>query len=123
MYEKNPERTLFFIVKVIVYGLGGHSSVPYLTNNPILPAFKLIQFVSEKILYCFDSFQNVAFFPVELNAGTQQNIIPGEAFIKFRGECSDIKNREKILEILKNSLEAIEVSYQVKIKIEYEEEK
>lgn len=118
MYEKNPERKVFFTVKVIVSGHGGHSSVPYLSHNPILPALRLIQIISEKIVYEFDSFQNVAFYPTEFDSGTQQNIIPNDAFIKFIGECVSSNNKEEILKILDTCAKSIEIMHHVKIEFE-----
>ena len=76
MYEKNPDRTHFFTASLTIQGKGGHSSVPYQTRNPILPAFTLLQVTAEKLLYEFTSFQNVALIPLSFDAGSQQNIIP-----------------------------------------------
>ncbi len=121
MYEKNPKRTLFFTAQVKISGKGGHSSVPYLTHNPISAAFRLIQIISGKVLYEFDSFQNVALYPVSFDAGTKQNIIPDDAFIIFKGESSDSDEKQKLEELLKNSLKAIEILYQIKTSVEFEE--
>ena len=121
MYEKNPERKIHFTVLITITGKGGHSSVPYLTQNPILPAFRLIQVINEKLLYEFDSFQNVAFFPAALNSGKQQNIIADQSFIKFRGECVTVENKIQLLQILAVSLKSIENLYHIEAKIDYED--
>lgn len=121
MYEKNPERTIFFVAKVHILGKGGHSSVPYLTKNPIPAAFRLIQIVNGKILYEFDSFQNVALFPVFFDAGSQQNIIPDDAKVVLKGETTNVEQKQKLCDLLETSLKAIEFLYQIKTSVVFEE--
>lgn len=120
MYEKNPDRTESFTARIHILGKGGHSSVPYLTLNPVPAAFRLIQIVSGKILYEFDSFQNVRLAPLSFDAGTKQNIIPDEAELLFKGESCCPENTEKLKAILENTSKAIEILYQLKITISYE---
>ena len=118
MYEKNPDRNIFFTAKVVIHGKGGHSSVPVLTRNPIPAAFRLIQIISGKLLYEFSSFQNVAFFPVSFDSGRQQNIIPDDAEIVFRGEAVTDGEKDALILILTESLKALEALYQVKASVE-----
>ena len=120
MYKKNDDRNSFFNIQVTLHGKGGHSSVPSLTRNPIPVAFKLIQIINGKLLFEFGSFQNVALFPVEFNAGTQQNIIPDDAFIKFRGESSTVEDRIHLLEILDTTVKALGNLYQLETRVVYE---
>lgn len=120
MYEKNPERTLFFKAQVHITGKGGHSSVPYLTHNPIPAAFKLIQIINGKLLYEFDSFQNVALYPLSFDSGSQQNIIPDDAVVVFRGEAANDDEKKTLCLLLENSLKAIELLYSLKTNVEFE---
>ncbi|MDD5930500.1 MAG: peptidase dimerization domain-containing protein [Spirochaetales bacterium] len=120
MYKKNPERNIFFNVALNILGKGGHSSVPYLTDNPILPGFRLIQIINEKLLYEFSSFQNVAFFPYYFDAGSTQNIIPDNAVLKFQGECTNIEDKQQLLEIFTLTVKALENIYHFKTRIVYE---
>lgn len=120
MYERNPEREIFFYAKVVLSGKGGHSAVPYLTHNPIPAAFRLIQILNGKLLYEFSSFQNVALIPVSLNAGTRQNVIPDNAELLFRGEASNPEEKQKLYDVLKNTLDALEIIFHIKSKLDFE---
>lgn len=120
MYKKNEDRNLFFNINLTITGKGGHSSVPYLTKNPIPAAFKLIQIINGKLLYDFNSFQNVALYPLSFNSGTQQNIIPDEALLTFHGECTNQEEKEQLNEIVEKSIKAIENLYELKVERNYE---
>ena len=120
MYKKNEDRKLFFNINLVITGKGGHSSVPYLTKNPIPAAFKLVQIINGKLLYDFNSFQNVALYPLSFNSGTQQNIIPDEAFLTFHGECTNQEEKKQLNEIVEKSVKAIENLYDLKVEINYE---
>lgn len=120
MYKKNEDRNLFFNINLTITGNGGHSSVPYLTKNPIPAAFKLIQIINGKLLYDFNSFQNVALYPLSFNSGTQQNIIPDEALLTFHGECTNQEEKEQLNEIVEKSIKAIENLYELKVESNYE---
>lgn len=121
MYEKNPDRTRFFTASLTIQGKGGHSSVPYKTRNPILPAFTLLQVTAEKLLYEFTSFQNVALIPLSFDAGSQQNIIPDTASLTLRGEAANPEDSEKLKAVLTGSISALEALYQVTISSKFED--
>lgn len=120
MYKKNEDRKIFFYINLVISGKGGHSSVPYLTKNPIPAAFRLIQIINGKLLYEFNSFQNIALYPLAFNSGSQQNIIPDEASLRFRGECTNQEDKKQLLDIFENSVKAIEGLYSLKTRIDYE---
>ena len=119
MYVPNSDRNIYFTVDIRIHGLGGHSSVPSKTYNPILAANELILSLAQKAWFGFDSFDNINIYPVLFEAGSKGNIIPETACLSFRGECVTEEQREKLEQITERAAESIEISHRVKIVTEW----
>ncbi len=121
MAEKNPERSERITASVALQGLGGHSSVPFKTHNPVTAGFEFIHTVTARLWYEFDSFDNVALYPVGFDAGTKANIIPDTASIQLRLEYAAAGQGEKLKHIVQTSLEALKALYSVDYTVEFSE--
>ena len=119
MAEKNPARTGAFEVTIRLFGLGGHSSTPYKTHNPIIAGFAYIHTVTERLWYEFDSFDNVALYPVNISAGTKANIIPEFADVTLRGEYVTEKQSAHLKNVIETSLQSLETLYHFTTTISY----
>lgn len=115
MYEPNLERVISSYVTIHIQGLGGHSSMPSKTHNPILAATMLIHLVSEKVWFSFDSFDNVSLLPISFNAGNRGNIIPETAHILFKAEAATKEQLEKLKVVIGEAERTVEIGQQVKI--------
>lgn len=109
-----------FFAEIAILGLGGHSSVPFRTHNPVIAGFELIHTVNTRVWFEFDSFDNVTLYPVSFNAGTKENIIPEEAELKYYGAFADEVQEQHLKDVLVSSLEAIKNLYKVDYRISYE---
>ncbi len=114
MSLENPERTVQFEATIELAGVGGHSSVPYKTHNPVNAGFALIRLVQDKVWYEFNSFDNVTMEPVDFAGGIKENIIPDDARLTYYGTCGTEAEKEKLLQILQEALDAIAEGYHVK---------
>ena len=114
MYVPNPDRKIHFTVNIKIHGLGGHSSVPSKTYNPILAANEFILSLTQKVWFGFESFDNIKLYPIFFEAGNKGNIIPETADLSFRGECVTEEQRGKVEKIIRRVAESIETSHQVK---------
>lgn len=121
MAEKNPARTVRFKVTVAILGLGGHSSTPYKTHNPLIAATELIHVITQRIWYEFSAFDNVSLLPESFDSGTKINIIPETASFVLHGEYVDIEQLKKIKEIVTTSSDAIKALYKVEPSITFKE--
>ena len=119
MLEKNPERTGSFYTQINLHGLGGHSSVPFKTHNPIVAGFDLIHAVQNKVWWEFSQFSSVTLIPLDFDSGTKANIIPETAVLTFYGEYSEAEEFEKLKEIISSALEAVSVYYHIKYTVSY----
>ena len=121
MAEKNPERTERVRARINILGLGGHSSTPFKTHNPVTAGFEFVHAVTARLWYEFDSFDNVALYPVGFDAGTKSNIIPETAQLELRLEYAAEGQGEKLKNIVQTSLEAIKSLYSVDYSVQFEE--
>ncbi len=121
MSKVNPDRTAGFWADITLTGVGGHSSVPFKTHNPINAGFALIQTVQNKVWFEFDSFDNVVLDPIDFNGGIKENIIPDTAQIRYYGAYVTAGQQEQLKQILSNALEALKLTFQVDYKISYKE--
>ena len=96
MLEKNPKRRGSFYSQINLHGLGGHSSVPFKTHNPLIAGSDFIHLVQNKVWWEFSQFNNVSLVPVNFDSGIKANIIPETAEITFYGEYSDAIEFEKL---------------------------
>lgn len=119
MIEKNPKRTGSFYSYITLHGLGGHSSVPFKTHNPLVAGFDFIHAVQNKVWWEFSQFSNVTLFPVDFDSGTKANIIPETADFTLYGEFSSSEESEKLKEIISSALEAVSTYYHIKYTIAY----
>lgn len=113
MVEKNPERTRKVVVSVELKGVGGHSSKPHVSKNPVVAGFEFLHLVQNRLWWGFSQFENVAIVPVEFDFGTKQNIIPESGSLKLAAEFSTDGQFAAIQQIVKNALEAVKVNYAV----------
>lgn len=121
MAEKNPQRTGKFYAIILLEGIGGHSSMPYKTHNPITSGFEFINIITGRLWYEFSSFDNVALFPVAFQAGTKNNIIPETARLGLYGEYAEERQYGQLKNIIIHSLETLRSLYQVDFKVEFQE--
>lgn len=110
-----------FQVKIIIKGKGGHSSVPYKTNNPIILGFEIINGINAGVAYKFNSFENFELIPIIFEAGTKENIIPEEARIEYKGISDDIFILEKLKSFISTTAEKISEAYSANVEITYED--
>lgn|SRR5574344_494264 len=92
---------------IIVTGKGGHSSVPYKCHDPIVTVAEIINIVTARIAYEFDSFTNVQLIPVVFNAGTKSNVIPDNAELTYKGIFSTEEELQKSKKILTETTDKI----------------
>lgn len=121
MLEKNPQRKGSFYSLINLHGLGGHSSVPFKTHNPLVAGSDFIHIVQNKVWWEFSQFNNVSLVPINFDSGIKANIIPETAEITFYGEYSEASEFEKLKEILTSALQAISTTYQIEYKISYKD--
>ncbi len=119
MAEKNPKRTETFDIAVHIIGLGGHSSTPFKTHNPVIAGFELIHAVTQRLWYEFDAFDNVALYPVSFSAGTKSNIIPETAELVLRAEFVTESQARQLKSLIETSADAVSALYQVHYKARY----
>ena len=119
MYVQNPDRKIHFVANIMIYGFGGHSSVPFKTHNPILAANEFILSLSQKVWFVFESFDNISIYPILFEAGNKGNIIPETACLSFRVECVTEEQKDKFKEIIARVAESIEILHQVEMAIEW----
>ncbi len=93
--------------KITVNGKGGHSSVPFKCHDPIVTAAEIINIITARLAYEFDSFDNFRFEPVEFNAGQKSNIIPDTADITYEGVFETKDEIEKTRKIVTDTAEKI----------------
>ena len=121
MLEKNPKRTGSFYSQINLHGLGGHSSVPFKTHNPLVAGFDFIHIVQNKVWWEFSQFNNVSLLPVNFDSGIKANIIPETAEISLYGEYAETAEFEKLKEIISTALEAVSKAYQIDYTVSYKE--
>lgn len=119
MLEKNPERKGSFYSQINLHGLGGHSSVPFKTRNPLIAGFDFIHLVQNKVWWEFSQFNNVTLFPVNFDSGNKANIIPETAEISLYGEYVETADFEKLEAIISSALEAISAAYHIDYTVSY----
>lgn len=110
-----------FYADININGLGGHSSVPFKTHNPVIAGFETIHTINTRVWFEFDSFDHVSLLPVEFQAGTKENIIPETAKLKFYGHYGSEEQKAHLKEVLETSLDSIKNLYHVDYELTYEE--
>lgn len=113
MLEKNKKRIYKLLIHIELKGVGGHSSKPYLTKNPIIAGFEIVHIIFNRVWWSFSQFENIVVIPVNADFGTKQNIIPEEGIIEFRAEYSESIHKEKLKNIFSETLQAINSAYGV----------
>ncbi len=120
MLEKNPKRTGSFYAHIELLGLGGHSSTPYRTRNPLVAGFEFIHAVQNNVWWGFSTFNNVTLFPVDFTSGVKANIIPETASITLYGEYAEKTEYETLQTIIRTSLDGIKALYHVDYTVTYQ---
>lgn len=113
MIEKNSERSRKIEIEINLKGVGGHSSRPHISKNPVVAGFEVLHLVSNRLWWGFSQFENVAINPVAFDFGTKQNIIPESGSLKLAAEFSTDEQYQKIKQIVEKSLEAVKINYSV----------
>ena len=119
MLEKNPKPVGSFYSIINLHGLGGHSSTPFKTHNPLVAGFDFIHAVQNKVWWEFSQFNNVSLLPVDFDSGTKANIIPETASITLYGEYAEEAEFEKLKEIISSALDAVSAYYHVTYSLSY----
>lgn len=69
-------------VHVTVHGRGGHGSMPHLALDPVPVAAEIVLALQQMVTRQFDAFDPVVVTVGRIDAGTTDNVIPGEARIE-----------------------------------------
>lgn len=101
-------------------GVGGHAAMPYLCKNPIYPAIDLIQTMNFKSRMEIDPLNSHVITFGAINAGTANNVIPGEALVRGTVRTFDNELRKKIQNDLTSCAKMCAEKYGCEVDVDYQ---
>ncbi|MCM8711401.1 M20 family metallopeptidase [Clostridium sp. SYSU_GA19001] len=100
-------------------GIGGHAAMPHICKNPIFPAIDLIQSMTMKSRIENNPLNPHVITFSAINAGTANNVIPGEAKVLGTVRTFDNALRKSIEQDIRNSAELAAGKYGCEAIINY----
>ena len=108
-------------LRVRVLGSGGHGSMPHTTRDPVPAICEMVTALQTFVTRTFDVFDPAIITVGNLHAGTQMNIVPGEAHFDATVRCFSPEAQAKLATGTVRVIEGIAAAHGVEVDAEFSE--
>ncbi|GAA2725557.1 M20 family metallopeptidase [Actinocorallia aurantiaca] len=106
-------------VTVTVHGKGGHSSMPYVTRDPIPAACEMVGALQTFVTRSFNVFDPVVLTVGSFHAGDAPNVIPHDAMFTATVRSFSAESQKKVQTGLRRVVEGIAAAHDVSADVDY----
>jgi hippurate hydrolase len=107
-------------VHVTVHGRGGHGSMPHLALDPVPVAAEIVLALQQMVTRQFDAFDPVVVTVGRIDAGTTDNVIPGEARIEATVRSFSEEAHGRVPERFARVCEGIAAAHGLTVTVDYQ---
>lgn len=107
-------------VHVTVHGRGGHGSMPHLALDPVPVAAEIVLALQQMVTRQFDAFDPVVVTVGRIDAGTTDNVIPGEARIEATVRSFSEDAHGRVPERFARVCEGIAAAHGLTVTVDYQ---